>query len=93
MDLARATADLNAPGKQKVEELLKMAQKVEERTADLKVCRSAAGYYLGKMENGEPTGRYSAEYWKEEADAANALRTGRFNYRDGNEQGRGLGGR
>jgi ATP-dependent exoDNAse (exonuclease V) alpha subunit len=90
-DLPRATKELPAADVQKVEFLLSAAKKVEEVRAELSVCHSAAGYYLGKMENGEPAGRYSTEYWENEAAAETALRTGRFNYRDGLEQGRGLG--
>ena len=57
----------------------------------LSVCRSDAGYCLGKAEEGKPIARYSSEYWKEEAAAETVLRTGRFNYRDGIDRGRGFG--
>ena len=90
-DLSHATEGLSVADVECVEGLLQRAKKIEEVTAELTVCRSEEGYYLGKMEEGEPAGRYSAEYWKEEADAAAALRTGLFSYRDGTEQGRGLG--
>ncbi len=90
-DLTRVTKELPAADAQKVEFLLSAAKKVEEVRAELSVCRSEAGYYLGKTENGKPTGRYSTEYWENEAAAETALRTGRFNYRDGTERGRGLG--
>ena len=65
--------------------------KVDEVRAELSVCHSEAGYYLGKTENGKPVGRYSTEYWENEAAAETALRTGRFNYRDANERGQGYG--
>ena len=60
----------------KVEELLSSAKKLDAVRTQLSVCRSDAGYYLGKSEEGKPTARYSSEYWKEEAAAETALRTG-----------------
>jgi hypothetical protein len=89
-DLPQAAAGLSAADAKKIAELLAAAKKVEELTAELKVCRSAAGYYLGKMEDGEPAGRYS-EFWDDEIAAAIALRTGRFSFRDGIDRGREFG--
>ncbi|HXS99235.1 MAG TPA: hypothetical protein VN915_01010 [Elusimicrobiota bacterium] len=77
-DLPQAAAGLSATDFKKTAELLVVANKVEELTAELKVFRSSAGYYLGKMKDGEAVGRYSSEYWKDETAAAIALRTGRF---------------
>jgi hypothetical protein len=98
-DLSRAVGALPAADARKVKDLLAAAQKVAERTADLKICRSHEGYYIGKTVNGETAKRFSNECWKDQADAENALRTGRFGYRDENELknerkkgwGRGLG--
>ena len=74
----------------KVEELLSSAKKLDKVRTQLSVCRSDAGYYLGKAEEGKPPERFSSVYWKEEAAAETALRTGRFSYRDGIDRGRGI---
>jgi conjugative relaxase-like TrwC/TraI family protein len=89
-DLSGATNEFPATDVRQVEGLLITARKVEETTAKLSVCHSEAGYYLGMMEDGELGGRYSMEYWQEEAAAETALRTGRFSYRDGTDKGHGL---
>lgn len=48
----------------------------------LKVCRSQAGYYLGTQdEQGCPYSRESAEYWRTDKAASQALETGRWTQR------------
>jgi len=45
----------------------------------LRVCRSAAGYYLGRLtETGEPYDRISVEYWSTNKAAQRALTIGRW---------------
>jgi hypothetical protein len=43
----------------------------------LEVCESAAGYYIGTKQDGEPFTRESAEYWPTRTEAEAALRRGR----------------
>jgi hypothetical protein len=67
---------------------------IEDKISELKVCQSVAGYYIGRMVTmvefivgkkfrwDEPYSRNSVEYWHTEEEAAEALRTGRFTYRE-----------
>jgi len=58
----------------------------EGRTSELKVMKSAAGFYLGRsiMEMGFPLpyDRQSQEYWATEEEAQNALKSGEYTRRD-----------
>jgi hypothetical protein len=49
-----------------------LAEEFGKRRLPLQVCESAAGFYLGTMDEDEPYSRESAEYWRtrEEANAA-----------------------
>lgn len=42
----------------------------------LQVMKSGAGYYIGTSDDGGPVSRESIEYWRKEAEAEEALRTG-----------------
>ena len=89
-DLSQATSELPGADAKDVESFVGKANKIDEVTAKLEVCRSDQGYYLGKMGDGEPGERHSAESWKDKADAEDALRNGRFTYRDVPQRGQGL---
>jgi len=89
-DLEQATCGLPTSDARIVEGLVDRANEIDEVSAELKVCSSEKGYYLGKMGDGEPGERHSAEYWKDKAEADKALETGQFRYRNGNEHGPGL---
>lgn len=47
----------------------KLAQQYGDTKLPLKVCQSAAGYYLGTEEDGMPFTRESAEYWRTKGEA------------------------
>ena len=66
------------------------ANEIDAVSAELNVCSSEKGCYLGKIEDGAPGERHSAEYWKDKAEADRALETGQFRYRNGSERGPGL---
>lgn len=58
----------------------------EGQISELKVMKSAAGFYIGRsiMEMGFPLpySRESQEYFPTEADAENALKSGQYTKRD-----------
>lgn len=57
----------------------------EKATKDsdiLRICRSAAGYYIGRFSETEgPIARDSVEYWSSYRAAVTALKTGRWTLR------------
>lgn len=60
-----------------------LAERFLREKLPLRVCRSAAGYYLGTLdENGFPVSRESHEYFPDEASASAALASGSWTQRD-----------
>lgn len=59
------------------------------RETGIKVCKSAAGYYLGRFGPEGPIDRDSEQYWRKETEAAAALATGKWTARS-SSMARGL---
>ncbi len=51
-----------------------VAHQYGKQKLPLQVCKSAAGYYIGTLQNGMPFSRESDGYYPSESDAATALR-------------------
>lgn len=51
----------------------KLAREYCNKRLPLQVLQSAAGFYLGTVDEEGPVSRESAEYWRTEAQAAKAL--------------------
>ena len=59
-----------------------LASRCLHREVQLEICRSAAGFYLGTLLEGEPYTRESVEYWPEFDAAQAALDGGRWTQRN-----------
>ena len=59
-----------------------MAKRIFDRTLELQICYSAAGFYLGTYDEDGPCTRESAEYWTSREAAARALESGVWTQRD-----------
>lgn len=55
--------------------------------SEIKVCKSAAGYYLGRFGEDGPIDRDSEEYWRKEEEASAALSNGKWTPRGQMAQG------
>ena len=59
-----------------------MLAKIAGQCFPIEVCKSAAGYYIGTLdEDGLPFSRESQEYWRKPEQAAGALLQGRWTQR------------
>lgn len=60
----------------------KLAEELLGEKLPLRICRSAAGFYLGTVsEDGFPASRESVQYWPDRAAAMHALATGEWTQR------------
>lgn len=59
-----------------------LARKFGHMNLPLQVCSSAAGFYIGTLEDGFPFSRESHEYWKNYEEAEEALKNGEWQQRE-----------
>ncbi|OGR97776.1 MAG: hypothetical protein A2V88_09195 [Elusimicrobia bacterium RBG_16_66_12] len=82
-ELDSAAKDLSNDDKEWTRRNILDARHVEELSIGLRVCKSAAGYYIGQLsEDGGPLARFSVEYWGSQEQAEDALACGRWKFRD-----------
>lgn len=58
-----------------------LARQYMGRNIEIEVCYSAAGFYIGTYDEGEPCSRESQEYWPTRESATKALDTGTWTQR------------
>lgn len=60
----------------------KIAREFGGKRYPLRVLQSAAGYYLGTVDDEGPYSRESVEYWPDQSQAEGALETGDWTQRE-----------